>query len=206
MLLNLTRPITCTGQSPRWVRNEQERRLFLPRILMRQEKEIGSLCQPVICLPVASWLAWATCSSSALARALAGCRLGPPGTKGSHQGGKARAVRAWVCCTGTVEEKQDGNRAQLQVHGKQHPFSLAPGSIAHSPHIGLHWSRPCSSRKMLGLVFYQAQQWLGLRSSRSYRPPPWLIVPCTISIWPAVQSSVARPSLLQPQSWAKAKG
>lgn len=84
LLLNLTRPITCTGQSPRWVSNEQERRLFLPGILMRQEKETGSLCQPVICLPVASWLAWATCSSSALARALAGCRLGPPGTKGSH--------------------------------------------------------------------------------------------------------------------------
>lgn len=196
LLLNLARPITCTGQSPRWVHNEQERQLFPPGTLMREEKEIGGLCQPASCLPVGQ-LAGMGHTQLPSADQRPGCLwAGFP----QHQWGKARAGRAWVCCTGIVKEKQNGIRAQVQVHKKLHPFSLAPGSIEHSPHNGLHW------KKMLGLVYYRAWQWLGLRSSRSCRPPPWRIVPCTISIWAAVQSSVARPCSCGHRAGQRPKG
>lgn len=52
LLLNLARPITCIGQSPTWVHKEQERQLFLPGTLMREEKEIGDLFHPVSCISV----------------------------------------------------------------------------------------------------------------------------------------------------------
>lgn len=193
LLLNLARPVTCTGQSPSWACNEQERQLFLPGTLRRGEKEIGG---PLPTCQWASRLAWATLSSSGLARALAACRLHLPSTKGSHQGWQGLGLQHRY----SGEKKRDGNRAQIQVHGKQHPFF--PGTREHCTQP-THRSLPCSREEVLGLVFYRAWQWLGLRSSRSCGPPHIMhnkhLASCAVICGQT-------PSLLWPQSWAKAKG
>lgn len=196
LLLNLARPVTCTGQSPKWACNDQERQLFLPGTLRRGEKEIGDLYQPASCLPVGQP---AGMGHTQLLRAgqSPGClQAASPQHQGLSPGLAGLGFAAQV----QWEKKRDGNRAQIQVHGKQHPFF--PGTREHCTQP-THRSLPCSREEVLGLVFYRAWQWLGLRSSRSCGPPHIMhnkhLASCAVICGQT-------PSLLWPQSWAKAKG
>lgn len=168
LLLNLARPITCTGQSPKWVYNDQERQLFLPGTHERRE---------------GNWGPFPTCQLHP---------RGPAGWQGlgllhRYSGRKAG------CKQGTAPSTRETT-------------SLSPGTRKRCTQP-TQWTtlEPSLQQeiKNAGFGVLPSMAVLGVRSSRSCRPPPWLIVPHTISIWPAVQSSVARPLLLWPQSFGK---